>query len=89
MSAELPVRVQPRAKRAEIAGERDGVLIVRVTAPPIEGRANTAACKLIAEQVGMAPSRVRVKRGVASRDKVIEVEGADPSAVRRALGIGS
>jgi uncharacterized protein len=86
--AELRVRVQPRAKRAEVAGERDGVLIVRVTAPPIEGRANSAACKLIAEQLGVAPSRVRVKRGVAARDKVIEVEGADQAAVRQALGIG-
>jgi uncharacterized protein len=50
--AELRVRLQPGASRSEIAGERDGAILVRVTAPPVEGRANEALRKLIAKRLG-------------------------------------
>jgi uncharacterized protein (TIGR00251 family) len=55
------------------------VLRARVSAPPTDGRANRALCKLIAGKAGVAPSRVSIVRGAKSRDKVVEVEslGAD------------
>jgi uncharacterized protein len=81
----LPVRLQPRASRDEIAGVRDGVLVVRVTAPPVDGAANAALCRLIAKRAGVAPSRVSVVRGERSRDKRVRVEGADHAALLRAL----
>ncbi len=56
--AELTVRLQPRARRTEIVGERGGVVVVRVTAPPVDGKANEALCRLIAKTAGVAPSRV-------------------------------
>jgi len=84
---ELRVRVQPRARRTEIAGERQGALLVRVTAPPVGGRANEAACKLLAGRLGVSPSRVAVVRGASSRDKLIRVEGLESSAARRQLGL--
>ena len=74
----LTVRVQPGASRNEIAGRRDGAVIVRVTAPPVDGRANKAACKLLAERCGIPPSRVEVVRGESQRDKVIRLCGLDP-----------
>jgi uncharacterized protein len=64
---------------------RDGVLQARVTAPPVDGKANRALCKLIAKRVGVAPSSVTVERGEKSRDKLIRVEGVDLSALRKAL----
>jgi uncharacterized protein (TIGR00251 family) len=73
------VRVQPGAKRDEIVGKRDGVLLIRVTAPPIEGRANKAACKLLAELAGIPKSRVEVVRGASSRDKTIRLAGLAPT----------
>lgn len=82
----IVVRVQPRAREDEIAGERNGALVVRVTAPPVEGRANDAARKLLARRLGVAPSRVSVVRGASSRDKLIEVDGMDAEALRRRLG---
>ena len=88
MSAALRVRVTPRAGRNEVAGERDGVLLVRVTAPPEGGRANAAACKVIAKALGVGPSRVSVARGAGSRDKLLRVEGLEagqPALVRRIL----
>ena len=84
-AAELRVRVIPRAGRDEVAGERDGVLLVRVTAPPEGGKANAATCKVIARALGIAPSRVTVARGAGSRQKSLRVEGVDPRRLKAAL----
>jgi uncharacterized protein (TIGR00251 family) len=83
----LSVRVQPRARREELAGERDGALLVRVTAPPVDGRANDAVRRLIARRLRVAPSRVSVVRGASTRDKLLEVEGFEHDALRRELGL--
>jgi uncharacterized protein (TIGR00251 family) len=85
--ADLRVRLQPRARRNEVAGERGGAVLIRVTAPPVDGKANAALCKLVADAAGVAPSRVRIVRGDASRDKVLHVEGVEEPALRRALGL--
>jgi uncharacterized protein (TIGR00251 family) len=82
---DLAIRVQPRAKRTEVAGERAGAVVIRVTAPPVEGKANEAVCKLIAERVGVPKSAVRVVRGEGSRDKRIRVDGVPAQRVRAAL----
>jgi len=79
----IEVRVQPRARRNEIVGERDGRLVVRVTAPPLDGRANDAVRKLLAKRLDVPRSRVAVVRGHAGRDKLIEVEGLDDADVLR------
>jgi uncharacterized protein len=79
--------VQASARRDEISGEREGVLLVRVVAPPVEGRANEAVRKLLASHLGMPPGRIEVVRGARSRDKVVEVEGMDADALRRSLGL--
>ena len=81
------VRVIPRAKRNEIAGVRDGVLLVRVTAPPVEGKANEAVCRLIAKAVGVPRSRVSIVRGLTARDKQVSIEGVPDDEVRWALGL--
>lgn len=85
MHSDLTIRLQPRAKRDEIAGERAGAILVRVTAPPVDGRANDALCRLVAKRAGVAPSRVSVVRGQTSRDKVVRVDGMDLASVRAAL----
>jgi uncharacterized protein (TIGR00251 family) len=73
----IDVRVQPRAPRNEIAGWRGDRLVVRVTAPPVDDRANVAVCRLIAKRAGVPRSAVRVVIGARSRDKVVEVAGLD------------
>jgi uncharacterized protein len=82
---DLRVRLQPRARRDEVVGERDGRILIRVTAPPVDGRANAALCALVAKAAGVAPSRVAVVRGQSGRDKVIRVDGVEEAALRRAL----
>jgi uncharacterized protein len=66
-------------------GEREGVLLVRVTAPPVEGRANEALCRLIARKARVTLGQVAVVRGAGARDKLVRVEGVSREALRRAL----
>jgi uncharacterized protein (TIGR00251 family) len=74
----VKVRVQPGSKRDELAGRRDGALVVRVTAPPVDGKANKAVCKFLAALAGIPASRVEVVRGAARRDKTVRLIGLDP-----------
>jgi uncharacterized protein (TIGR00251 family) len=83
--ADLAIRVQPRAKRTEVAGEREGAVVIKVNAPPVDGKANEAVCKLIAQRLGVPARSVRVVRGEKSRDKQVRVEGIDAADVRAAL----
>lgn len=77
---ELRVRVTARASRDELAGLRDGVLHVRVSAPPVEGKANQAVCKLIARALGVGKTSVSVVKGERSREKVVRIDGVEPEA---------
>jgi uncharacterized protein (TIGR00251 family) len=84
------VRVQPGARQRGLIGWlADGALKVRVTEPPEDGRANRAVVELLAEALGVAPARLEVKRGAASRTKQIAVSGIDGlearSRIERAL----
>jgi uncharacterized protein (TIGR00251 family) len=81
----IQVRLRPRGHADELIGLEAGVLQARVSAPPVDGKANLALCRLIAERAGVAPSRVSVVRGVKSRDKVVRVEGVEPGALLDAL----
>jgi hypothetical protein len=82
----LRVRVQPRASRDGLSGERDGALVVRLVAPPVEGAANEALSRFLARTLGVAPSAVRVVSGAAGRNKVVSVSGLDAAAARERLG---
>ncbi len=83
--ADLNVRLQPRARHDEVVGERAGAVVIRVTAPPVDGKANAALCAFVARSVGVGTSRVSVVRGQTSRDKVVRVEGVAQEVVRGAL----
>lgn len=88
MAVELDVRVIPRAARDELAGARDGRLLVRVSAPPVDGKANAAVCALLAKAAGVPKGAVSVVRGETARDKRVRIDGAlDEAAVRAALGL--
>lgn len=87
-SARIAVRLIPRARVNEIAGRRDGVLLVRVTAPPEGGRANAALCRVIAKRVGVGIRSVSVVRGASSRQKVVQVDGIRAADLARLLEAG-
>jgi uncharacterized protein YggU (UPF0235/DUF167 family) len=64
-------------------------VLIRVTATPVDGKANDALCRLVAKAAGVAPSRVSVVRGHAARDKLLRVEGVEQQALRAALGLSN
>jgi uncharacterized protein (TIGR00251 family) len=81
------VRAQPRARATEVAGIRDGALVVRVAAPPVEGRANDAIRRAVAKAAGVPQSRVELVRGGTARDKLLRLRGADAAAVASRFGV--
>jgi uncharacterized protein len=83
--AQIAIRLQARARSNEIVGERDGVLLARVTAPALQGRANHALRRLIARQARVGIGRVEVVRGPSSPHKLVRVSGLSSEALRRAL----
>jgi uncharacterized protein (TIGR00251 family) len=74
-SARITVRVTPRSGKDSIESGAGGVLLVRVTAPPDEGKANAAVCKVVAGALGVPKSAVTVVRGHTARTKALEVTG--------------
>ena len=83
----IAVRAQPGARRDEIVGLRDGVLVARVSAPALEGRANQALCRLIARSLGIRRSQVSIVRGERARDKLVRVEGIGRADINDAFGL--
>lgn len=73
----ISIRLQPRSPREGIVGWRGERLLVRVTAPPVDDKANAALCRLIAKRAGVPRSAVRIVKGARSRDKVIELTGLE------------
>jgi uncharacterized protein (TIGR00251 family) len=76
------VHVQPRAARSEIAGLHGAALKVRLQAPPVDGAANEALVRLLADRLGVPRRSVQVVAGATSRAKMVEIEGTTADAVR-------
>jgi uncharacterized protein len=69
------VRVHPRAKKNAIAGELGDALKISLTAPPVEGKANDACIRFLADLLQVPRSSVTIAAGDTSRNKVIHVSG--------------
>ena len=80
------VRVQPRASRGEIVGEYQGALKIRLTAPPVDDRANEALCKLLATRLKVPLSAVRIASGEHTRSKRVEIAGVTPAMIHALAG---
>jgi uncharacterized protein YggU (UPF0235/DUF167 family) len=75
------VRLTPRGGADRAEGVLDGVLRVRVAAPPVEGAANEALLRLIADELGVPRRDIRLAAGAGGRNKVVVVEGLGPDRV--------
>jgi uncharacterized protein len=88
--ARIAVRLTPRGGSDRVDGAADGVLRVRVSAPAVDGAANRALLRLLAEELGVARGAVRMVHGETSRTKVVEVDGVTAEAVaERWPGLGA
>lgn len=83
----LEVRVVPRAATSALAGERDGALLVRLAAPPVDGKANDALVTFLAGAIDLPRRRVHLVQGTTSRHKRVLIDGLSPADVRRRLSL--
>ena len=83
----IGVYVQPRASKTELVGLHDGLLRIRLAAPPVDGAANAALAVFIADKLGIAKSRVQVVSGLTGRRKVVRIDGVTTETVAAALRI--
>ena len=79
----LTIRVRPGASRAAVGGSYDGALVVRVTAPAVDGRATEAALRAVADAFDVRPRAVTLVSGATSRTKVVDVDAAEAEVGKR------
>src|SRR4051794_23031941 len=89
VEALLTIRLTPRAARERLVAGAHGAFAAHVTAPPVDGAANDALCRLVAEAAGGPRSRVDVVRGARSGRKVGGIEGLAEVSARAGSGAGS
>jgi uncharacterized protein len=78
----IAVRVVPRAGRSGIAGTRDGALLVRLNAAPVDGAANAELIEVIADAIDIPKRSISITAGERSRRKTVHVSGLSVDEVR-------
>ncbi|MEW6608707.1 MAG: DUF167 domain-containing protein [bacterium] len=77
------IKVIPKASKNEILELTDGLLKIKVTAPPVEGAANEAVIKLLARELGLKKSQMAIVQGQKSKIKTIELNGVTEDELSR------
>ena len=80
--ARIAIKVHPRAKRTALSGKLGDAWKLSLAAPPVDGKANDECVRFFAELAGVPRSRVRIVTGLASRNKLIEIEGVADEKLR-------
>ena len=78
----LPVVVQPRSSRNAVAGLQAGALKLQLTAPPVEGAANEACLRFLADLLGIRRTQLTIVKGDKSRQKLIRIADASTETLR-------
>lgn len=83
----LEVVVQPRSSRNQIVGEHDGLLKIKITAPPVEGEANQALVAFLSQKLKLSKSQVCLAKGESSRHKTLLIKGLNREQLLKKLGL--
>ena len=86
-AATLSIRIQPRASKNEIVAREGGGLKIRLTAPPVDGAANEALIRFLADRLSVSKSQVEIISGHTSRDKIVRIHGRSEADAERLLNI--
>ena len=81
----ITVHVQPNANQNKVVGFRDGVLYIKVAAPPVNGKANKELVKFLSALLGIRKSGLGIERGTTSKTKVVAIRGLGQDMVLRLL----
>ncbi len=84
-SVTLSVRIQPRASKNDMSLMEGGKLKIRLTAPPVDGAANEALVKFLADRFDVGRSQVEIVSGHTAREKIIRIDGVTGVDVQRVL----
>lgn len=69
----IHIKIIPNAKANEVAGKEGGAWKIKISAPPVEGRANQALTRFLAETLDVAPSLIEIVKGGTSKNKTIKI----------------
>ncbi len=84
--AAIAVKVSPRSRKNEITGIlENGTVKIRLTAPPVEGKANEALIRFLADLLDVPPTRIEIVAGASGRDKLVSILDMDPVSVQKKL----
>jgi uncharacterized protein (TIGR00251 family) len=86
LGVRIGIRVMPRAPRTAVEGIRDGRLVIRVTAPPVDDAANEAVIAALATALDVPRRAIRIVTGATARNKTIEIAGVNTAGIRARLG---
>jgi len=87
IKADIKIRVIPRSSQNEIVGIADGVFKVKLTAPPVEGKANKALQQFLARRLGVSKSDIEIVSGERARIKSIRIYGHSLEEVNEILKV--
>jgi uncharacterized protein (TIGR00251 family) len=85
----IRVKVSPNASANQVMGREDGVIRIRLTAPPIEGRANRSLREFLAKRLGTSKGNIEIVSGKQSRLKRVRIHGCSTEDVERRLENGN
>ena len=71
----IEIRVLPRSSRSEVVGIQDGALKIKLTSPPLEGKANDECVRILADQLGIRKSQIEIISGHRARKKTVALAG--------------
>ena len=83
----LYLKVTPNAARSMITGDKDGVLQVKIAAPPIKGKANRELVALLSRSLGVSKSAISIVKGETSRSKVLIIGGLSGKEISERLSL--
>ena len=83
--AKLSLRVYPNAIRNEVIGFADGILRVKISAPPVKGKANRELLAFLSQLLGISPGAVIITKGYTSRNKIVAVDGLSQEELLKRL----
>ncbi|HKL20449.1 MAG TPA: DUF167 domain-containing protein [Tichowtungia sp.] len=84
---DVRIRAVPRASKNEIQGIYDGALKVRLTSPPVDGKANRALIKFLSKTLNISKAQIELKQGQTGRSKTLHIQGMTPSEIRKKLSL--
>ena len=77
----ITIQVQPNARRNEVLGFEDGILHLKIAAPPVKGKANRELIEFLSQLLGVSKGSISIERGITGRRKVIAIAGYGPDKI--------